>query len=44
MTAMGDQAEPLGQALLDDHVGPTLQGVDHGPVLLQVVHGQTAQV
>jgi hypothetical protein len=38
------QAEPFGQALLDDDVGATLQGVDHGPVLLQVVHGQAGQV
>ena len=38
------QPEPLGQTLLDNHVGAALDGVDHGPVLLQILHGQTGQM
>ena len=36
--ALGDgEAEALGQALLDDDIGPALQRVDDGRVFLQVV-------
>jgi hypothetical protein len=35
---------PLGKALLHDHVGAALHGVDHGRVLLQVLHRQTRQM
>jgi hypothetical protein len=38
------QPEPLGKALLHDHVGAALHGVDHGRVLLQVLHRQTRQM
>ena len=38
------QAEPFGQALLHDDVGPPLQGVDHGPVFLNILHRQACQV
>src|SRR6266487_6374498 len=38
------QSEAFRQALLHDHVGAALQGVDHGAVLLHVVHGQARHV
>src|SRR5215211_1998721 len=42
---LGDrESETLGQALLDDDVGPSLDGVDDRRVLLHVVHGQDRQV
>ena len=38
------QPEPLSQALLHNDVGAALDGVDHGRVLLQILHRQTGQM
>ena len=43
--SLGDgEAEPLGDALLEDHVGAALDRVDHRSVFVDVVHRQAYQV